>query len=94
MVKHKLVGGYRYVGSFWEGVPRGLNVLGEIGQQLSGLASATASAISGRYNYLEGHKYLIQSALRSIRGEGTYPVDIWKCREVVRLLEEAFGSLK
>jgi len=94
VVCHKSTGAYRTVGSFIEGIPRGLRALSEIFQQLAGLLSTTVNILLGRYNYLEGHKYLIEAALGNIRGEGTYPVDIWKCREVVRLLEEAFGSLK
>ncbi|MBA7650811.1 Inositol 2-dehydrogenase/D-chiro-inositol 3-dehydrogenase [subsurface metagenome] len=94
VVCHKPVTGYKTVGSFIEGIPRGLGVLSEIFQQLAGLSSTTVSTILGRYNYLEGHRYLIEAALDNIRGERTYPVDIGKCREVVRILEEAFGSLK
>jgi predicted dehydrogenase len=75
-----------------EGIPRGLKALGEIFQQLAGLSSMTVNVLLGRQDALEGHRYLMTAAFDNIRGKAAYPIDPWKCREVVRILEEAFQS--
>lgn len=77
-----------------EGIPRGSRALGEIFQQIVGLSSMTASVLLGKHHALEGHRYLIAAALSNILGKGAYPVDLAKCREVVRILEEAFQQVK
>lgn len=70
-------------------IGRGSAALGDIAQRLVGLSSAAINVIFGKYQPgTEGHKYLIKTCLRSLRGEGQYPIDIWKCREVVRISEE------
>jgi len=94
VIRHKPATYYKPKNTIQEAVFRGLGAWNEVFQLTTGLSSTAAQVISGRYNYLDGHKYLIQAALRHIRGEGYYPVDIWKCREVVRILEEVFNSTK
>jgi predicted dehydrogenase len=91
VVRHKPVAGYRTVGSFGDAIPRGLGAVSEIWQQAAGLASTAVGVISGRVNYLAGHRYLIEASLRSLRGDGEYPVDLYKCHQVVRVLEMIFG---
>jgi len=92
VVKLRPVGGYKVVGSFRDAIPRGLGMASEIWQQAAGLASISARVISGRVNYLSGHRYLIEASLRSLQGRGEYPVDPHKCLEVVRVLEAIFGQ--
>lgn len=75
-------------------VSKGARTLGEVYQQLAGLSSNAFCSITGRYRSLhtESHGYLISKSVNSLQGRGTYPVDLWKAREVVRLLEEILGS--
>jgi predicted dehydrogenase len=75
-------------------VSKGMRTLNEVSQQLSGLASNAFNSITKRYGaiHTESHGYLIRQSIQSMKGQGTYPVDLWKCREVVRLLEAIFGS--
>jgi predicted dehydrogenase len=75
-------------------VSKGSTTLGEIYQQLAGLSSNAFFSITGKYKavHKESHSYLLSESVRSLQGRGTYPVDLWKCREVVRLLEEIFGT--
>lgn len=91
IISHKPVSGDRPVRSFLEGIPRGLNELDKIFQQISGLSAMTVGVMLGRHHALEGHDYLIRAAIKNIRAGTAYPVDIYKCREVVRILEEAFS---
>lgn len=94
IVRHKPIARHKSISSITDGIPRGAGALSEIFQQVAGLSSMAATVILGKHNYLEGHRYLIEAALNNVRGEGTYPVNTWKCREVVRILEEAFNSAK
>jgi len=75
-------------------VSKGMRTLSEVTQQLHGLASNTFNSVTKRYGAIhkESHGYLIRQSMKSMRGEGLYPVDLWKAREVVRLLEAIFGS--
>ncbi len=94
VIRHKPVTYYKPKNTLLEAVYRGFGACNEVFQLVAGLSSTAAKVILRKYNYLDGHRYLIQAALRSIRGEGVYPVDIWKCREAVRILEEVFDSIK
>ncbi|MGD6805674.1 MAG: Gfo/Idh/MocA family protein [Candidatus Bathyarchaeia archaeon] len=75
-------------------VSKGLRTLSEVNQQLRGLASNTFNSVTKRYGAIhkESHGYLIRQSIKSMQGQGVYPVDLWKAREVVRLLEAIFGS--
>lgn len=67
---------------------RGWRALREIGQRSASLAWTAANLLSGRYSALShGHKELIGKALLAVRGETEYPIDIQRCREVVRVGE-------
>ncbi len=70
-------------------VARGLESLSEIYQLSTGLLASGVNVILGKYvPVVEGHKYLMSCCWRSLRGEGQYPVDLAKCRQGVKILEE------
>jgi hypothetical protein len=50
----------------------------------------TTEVITGRYKPSEGHRFLFNQAVKALRGEGVYPVELEKLREAVRVLEIAF----
>lgn len=93
IVFYKPIGGDKPIGSFREGLPRGLRTLAEISQQTAGLSSMALGVITGRHDYLDAHRYLVEASLRHIRGQDIYPIDIRKCREVVRVLEDVWDSI-
>jgi predicted dehydrogenase len=93
VVWYRPIVGYRTVGSFKDGIPRGLGVTSQIWQQVTGLASVARDLVFGRLDYLSGHRYLINSSLRSLSGYDDYPVALSQCREVVSVLEKMFGPL-
>lgn len=72
-----------------EHVPyRGWRALREILQRSASLTWTAANLIAGRYSALSyGHKHLIRRALLAARGDAEYPIDIQRCREVVRVGE-------
>jgi predicted dehydrogenase len=75
-------------------ISKGKRTLSEVNQQLRGLASNTFNSVTKRYGAIhkESHGYLIRQSIKSMQGQEVYPVDLWKAREVVRLLEAIFGS--
>jgi len=69
-------------------VSRGMWTLRDISQRVTSLLSTTISVMLGRQRMLmEGHRFLMRECFRSIEGKSQYPVDLQKCREVVRLIE-------
>lgn len=70
---------------------RGIRAMSDIFQRIDCLARVSFGVITGRYEpSIEGHKYLIESAIRALRGEGTYPVSLDVIRKGVKILEDAF----
>lgn len=69
---------------------RGGRALSEIFQRVACLATVTTEVITGRYKPSEGHRFLFNQAVKALRGEGVYPVELEKLREAVRVLEIAF----
>ncbi len=74
---------------------RGLWALTEIFQKIYSLTEVGIKTIIGSYNVLsEGHKFLFQECFKDLEGKSKYPIDINKCREVVRLMESVYKSIK
>ena len=71
---------------------RGQRSLSEIFQRVGCLASVTADVATGRYRPSEGHRYLLDQAVKALRGEGAYPVKPEHLREGVKILEAAFSQ--
>jgi len=94
LVVRRPVKGFRVVRTPMEGIPRALGVLQEMGQQATGLLSTSLKVIAGRLSYLEGHRYLITRSIGALRGDGTYPISLPKCRDATRLLESAWEELE
>jgi predicted dehydrogenase len=70
---------------------RGLESLGELYQLSAGLMTTGVNVILGRYApMVEGHKYLMSRCYDNLVGRGEYPVDLYKSRQVVKILEEMF----
>jgi predicted dehydrogenase len=67
---------------------RGMWALKDISQRITSLLLTTTNVMLGRQKLLmDGHRYLMRECFKSLRGESQYPVDLGKCREVVRLIE-------
>ncbi len=74
-------------------VARGLESLSEVYQLSTGLLTTSINVILGKYApMVEGHKYLLSCCWRDLRGEGQYPVELAKCRQVVKILEQLFSE--
>jgi predicted dehydrogenase len=72
---------------------RGAAGVRDIVARTTALAWTSANVFAGRYALeIMGHRYLIQRSLRSLLGQGTYPIDTSLAREAVRLLEMAFAQ--
>ncbi len=86
---------YKPIPSTKDVTSRGLRALDEIFQRATAISSTVANVILGRYApAIHGHRYLMRESLRSIREGTPYPVDVKKCREVVRLLEMISSEIK
>lgn len=67
---------------------RGMWAVRDILQRVTCLSSTTMNVLLKRQEVLmDGHRFLMQQCFRSLGGIAEYPVDLWKCREVVRLVE-------
>lgn len=67
---------------------RGWRAVREILQRSACLVGTGAGVLLGRYAALtHGHQLLLRQALRSARGDGRYPVELGRARDVVRLFE-------
>lgn len=86
---------YRATGHYSSAWSRGMVGVKDILSRLSALAETSANVLIGKYAPLTmGHRHLIESSIRSLRGEGDYPLDIRHAREAVRLLETAFRQIE
>lgn len=73
---------------------RGWRALGEIVRRTAALATSLGKVVNGSYSPLiHGHKYLVKRAVLSAAGRGTYPIELHKAREVVRICEEIFRQV-
>lgn len=72
-------------------IRRGSWALSELLQKLTGVTAVAMNTTLGRYKMMsEGHRYLFERAFDELNGGPRYPVDLEKCREVVRLLETVY----
>lgn len=77
----------------WSATERGKRALSDIAQRVTSLVSTTANTITGRYEMAKyGHRFLIESCVKSLLTGASYPVSLEKCREEVRILEQAFSQ--
>jgi predicted dehydrogenase len=75
-------------------ISRGTWAINEILQKSAGFVSAAANTALGRYKMqAEGHRFLLRECLRTLDGKTQYPVDLQKCREVVKLMENVYRSV-
>jgi predicted dehydrogenase len=66
----------------------------EIIQKTTSLVRSATNVAVGRYEMLsEGHRFLIKRCLDDLSGISKYPVDLNKCREVVRLMESVYSDV-
>jgi len=74
-------------------IARGLDSLSEIYQLSAGLLSTGFHVVTGKYTpMVAGHKYLMSRCWRHLRGEGEYPVDLERCRDVIKIMEYMFNE--
>jgi predicted dehydrogenase len=72
-------------------VTRGSWAFNELTQKLAGIMAVGMNTALGRYKMMaEGHRYLFEEGFKALNGESQYPVDLQKCREVVRMIEKVY----
>ncbi len=85
---------YRPIVSSMDVLARGLAGVRDITARVRALASTSTCVLMGIYAAeTYGHRYLIQRSVRSLLGQGEYPITIEQAREAVHLLEMAFQQL-
>ncbi len=69
---------------------RGGRAMSEIFQRVICLVTVTTEVMVGKYKPSEGHKFLLNKAVKALRGVEVYPVELVKLREAVKVLDLAF----
>lgn len=86
---------YKPIRSSGDVFARGLAGVSEIVARSAALTQTTANVLMGRYRAeIHGHRLLLRQSLRSLLGQGDYPINLVTAREAERLLETVLSQVQ